>query len=232
MPPPPPEHRTAILFSPPLPPLRLGPQRTVCIGRHPGCEFPIRQTDVSRRHAEIRFEDGGYVLCDLESTNGTFLNNERIEGMRKLLPGDRIEIGSSTITFCEIEGAAAPDFGDADHASTVICARPAASPRFSGLLAEIPPSALFQLLEMGSNSGLLEIAADAGRMRVWFTMGRPIHAETEKQIGFDAALAAVASAEGQFRFGPCAEPPEPTIHASVTELLLEACRIQDEAARL
>ena len=95
----------------------------------------------------------------------------------------------------------------------------------------MPPPALFQLLEMGSNSGLLELAAEAGRIRVWFAMGRPIHAEAEKQVGFDAALTAVAAAEGQFRFGPCAQPPEPTIQASVTELLLEACRLQDEAAR-
>lgn len=225
------DERTPILFSPPLPPLRLGASRPVVIGRHPECEFPIRQEDVSRRHAEIRFQDGGYVLYDLESTNGTYLNNERVEGMRNLLPGDRIEIGPCTITFCEIEASGATTWGDTADASTVIWERPvAAASRFSGLLAEVPPSAIFQLLEMGSNSGLLEVATDAGRMQAWFDMGRPIHAESEKHVGFDAALELVGLAEGQFRFGPCDAPPPATIEASVTELLLEACRIADEAA--
>lgn len=225
--------RTAILFSPPLPPLRLAVERPICIGRHPSCELPIRQEDVSRRHAEIRYEDGGYALYDLESTNGTYVNNERVDGMRSLRPGDRIEIGSSTITFCEIESTTEPAWGDVDDASTVICERsPSASTRFSGALAEVPPSAVFQLLEMGSNSGLLEVASTEGRARVWFDMGRPIHAETEKHAGFDAAIEIVGLLEGQFRFGPCPTPPAPTINASVTEVLLEACRVQDEADRI
>jgi len=225
--------RTAILFCPPLPPLRLGRKRPVFVGRHPSCDLAIRQHDVSRRHAEIRFQDGSYVVYDLESTNGTFLNGERLEGMRSLRPGDRIEIGSSTITFCEIEQAVSPDWSTgADEASTVICERtPAESARFSGVLAEVPAPAVFQLLEMGSNSGLLEIDSDDGTARVWFDMGRPVHAETEKCVGFDAALGIVSLTEGRFRFGPSSEPHEATIRASVTELLLEACRLQDEAAR-
>jgi len=227
------DERTAILFSPPLPPLRLGVSRPISIGRHPACEFPIREEDVSRRHAEVRFQDGGYVLYDLESTNGTYLNNERVAGMRNLLPGDRIEIGSSTITFCEIESTGTTTWGDADNASTVICERPLTSaPRFSGLFAEVPPAAVFQLLEMGSNSGRLDLKTDDGAARIWFQMGRPVHAETEKHAGFDAAIALVAVEQGQFSFGPCDETPEVTIRASVTELLLEACRIQDEEAML
>lgn len=224
--------RTAILFSPPLPPLRLGDDRPISIGRQSTCEFPIRQDDVSRRHAEIRFQDGGYVLYDLESTNGTYLNNERVEGMRNLLPGDRIEIGSSTITFCEIEGSGPGGWDDDGNERTVLWDRPSGEDaRFSGLLAEVPASAVFQLLEMGSNSGLLELACESDRFRVWFDMGRPMHAESEKHAGFDAALDVVGLAEGHFRFGPCSAPPTPTINASVTELLLEACRLEDEQQR-
>jgi len=170
------------------------------------------------------------VLYDLESTNGTFLNNERVEGMRNLLPGDRIEIGETTITFCEIECTGTTAYGDADEASTIICDRaPSMTERFGGMLTEVPPSAVFQLLEMGSNSGLLEISHEGGRARVWFAMGKPIHAETEKLLGFDAAIEIVGIDDGQFRFGPCTEQPEPTITANVTEVLLEACRLQDEA---
>ena len=226
--------RTAMLFCPPLPPLRLERSHAVCIGRQPTCELPIRRDDVSRRHAELRFEDGAWRLHDLRSTNGTFVNGERVDTARPLAPGDRIEIGSSAITFCEIDArtGAAARAGARDDAMTIIQER-APEPRqaFGGELAQIPPPALFQLLEMGSNSGLLEIDADSGRVRVWFAMGRPIHAESEKQLGFEAALFAVRATRGSFRFAPDAEPPQQTLATSVTELLLEACRLQDEEAR-
>jgi pSer/pThr/pTyr-binding forkhead associated (FHA) protein len=225
------DDRTAMLFCPPLPPLRLGPQQPLYIGRHPSCDLSLRKDDVSRKHAEVRFEAGLYVIGDLRSTNGTFLNGRRIEGPQPLAPGDRIEIGSSVITFCEIECTAAPDFGDGDEARTVIFERPEelTTPAFGGDLSEVPTSALFQLRELGSNTGVLEVSGVDGAARVWFEMGRPIHAETEKRLGFDAAIDVVSMTEGQFRFGPQDAAVDSTINASVTELLLEACRQQDEA---
>jgi len=226
------EDRTAMLFCPPLPPVRLGEGASVTIGRQAECEFNLRCDDVSRRHAEVSAEAGAFVLRDLGSTNGTFVNGQPLEGECELSGGDRIEIGSSTISFCTVDAGVAPDPGQRDDARTVIFERKPEPDeprlRLSGDLCEIPVSALFQLLEMGNNSGLLEIEANAGAARVWFELGRPIHAESEKHRGFDAAIDATAVREGQFRFGPQPEPVEPTITASVTELLLEGCRMQDE----
>ena len=53
---------------------------------------------VSRRHAEIRAESGGHVLRDLGSTNGTFVNGERIS-VRPLRPGDVIQIGPYKLVY-------------------------------------------------------------------------------------------------------------------------------------
>jgi pSer/pThr/pTyr-binding forkhead associated (FHA) protein len=225
------DDHAAMLFCPPMPPLRLGLDKPIYIGRHPSCDLSLRKDDVSRKHAEIRKDAGRYVVCDLRSTNGTFLNGLRVDSPQLLSPGDRIEIGSSTITFCEIECTAAPELSEGDDARTVIFERPEETsvPAFGGDLVEVPPSALFQLMEMGSNSGLLEVTGTAGAARVWFEMGRPVHAETEKHVGFDAAIAVASMCEGQFRFGPAEESVDSTINASVTELLLEACRQQDEA---
>lgn len=226
------DDRAAMLFCPPLPPLRLGSKVPIFIGRHPSCELAIRKDDVSRRHAEVRCENGRFVVYDLESTNGTFVNGEKLEGCRQLLPGDRLEVGGSTITFCEIDANATPDVASDDDAHTIIFERPpSAKLSFGGELAEIPVSAVFQLLEMGSNSGLLELSSSDGAASVWFQMGRPVHAETEKNAGFDAAMAVVGLESGEFRFGPCGAQPDATIQASVTEVLLEACRIQDEGER-
>ena len=220
-----------MLFCPPFPPIRLGGEAPASIGRHPSCELTLGEDDISRRHAEVRYEDAGYVLYDLKSTNGTFLNGELVEGSRRLSPGDRIGVGPETVTFCEVECTASPQWTDADGASTVVTEQPPdVRQGFLGDLSEIPPSALLQLLEMGSNSGVLEVDASDGSASIWFRSGRPTHAATEKLLGFDAAVAIVGMESGQFRFQPNDDEVDTTIQASVTELLLEACRLLDEEA--
>lgn len=70
----------------------------VIIGRLSSCEVALADTNVSRRHAEIRPQGDGYVIFDLGSTNGT-----RVEGtlvtQRPLLDGDEIQLGSSVLVF-------------------------------------------------------------------------------------------------------------------------------------
>jgi hypothetical protein len=217
--------RTAMLFCPPLPPLRLRAGQTVSIGRHSSCEFPLREEEVSRRHCEVIHADGRFALRDLGSTNGSFVNGQRVEGDRVLATGDKIEIGSSVVTFCELEGDIGPD---EDEAAQTVVAHRAAEDAFQGSLEEIPTFALLQVLEMGSKSGVLEIAWNDGHGRIWFASGMPVHAETPKLAGFDAALAMVQAAEGRFRFSAQLVTTERTIQASVTELLLEATRLLDE----
>ncbi len=222
------EERTAMLFCPPLPPLQLHTDVPVSIGRDKSCEFPLRKSDVSRRHAEIRFEGSHFVLHDLGSTNGSYLNGERVEGSKPLRPGDKIEIGSSTITFCQVDGDCNANTDAPAAEQTLISPRPPARDAFQGELAEMPPFALLQVIEMGGKTGLLETASSDERIQIWFSAGKPVHAESEKHHGFEAALQLVNATRGQFRFEsqPC--EVEPTIEASVTELLLEAMRLTDE----
>jgi len=225
---------TAMLFCPPLPPLRLASRMPIFIGRQPSCALALCKDDVSRRHAEVRFEDGGFVIHDLESTNGTFVNGEPVTSARRLEPGDTIGIGPFDVSFCtfdNIDGGGMADFGHGAGDQTIVCQRPV-EPRlsFSGELSEIPPMALFQLLEMGSNSGRLEIDSTEGSGQVWFEMGHAVHAKTDKLEGLDAAIEMVAVISGQFRFGPDSAKHEHTIDASTTKLLLEACRRADESA--
>ena len=61
--------RTAVLFCPPLPPMRLARDRAFCIGRQPSCELPLRRDDVSRRHAELRFEKVRRPIYPLDGVN-------------------------------------------------------------------------------------------------------------------------------------------------------------------
>lgn len=68
----------------------------VAIGRHPLSDLRFdaaRDLDVSARHAEIRSVGDRHVLHDLGSTNGTFVNGQRVQGERELRDGDTILFG-------------------------------------------------------------------------------------------------------------------------------------------
>ena len=67
----------------------------VIIGRHPECDVHIEDGSVSRRHAQITYEDGHFFVSDLNSRNGTLLNDQPIHRPTKLY--DR-----STIQICDI----------------------------------------------------------------------------------------------------------------------------------
>jgi FHA domain-containing protein len=68
------------------------------IGRSRECDLVLDDPNVSRRHAELRREDGGWAVVDLGSTNGIKLNGKRSRGGR-LNPGDEITLGLSRLTF-------------------------------------------------------------------------------------------------------------------------------------
>ena len=69
-----------------------GARDELLIGRHPSCDVVVADGTVSRRHALLTFRDGGWILQDLESTNGTQLNGQFV-GRCRLRPGDRLALG-------------------------------------------------------------------------------------------------------------------------------------------
>jgi two-component system, cell cycle sensor histidine kinase and response regulator CckA len=69
------------------------------IGRSSRCDIVLHVDPVSRRHARVTREAGGYLIEDLNSRNGTFVNGQRIE-RRRLVVGDRITVGGEvTLLF-------------------------------------------------------------------------------------------------------------------------------------
>ena len=85
------------------------------IGRE-GVAVTIEDSELSRRHAAFRPVLGGYEVEDLGSTNGTFVNGQRISEPTRLTGGDSIKLGASVL---ELEAARAP--------ATAISAVPAAA---------------------------------------------------------------------------------------------------------
>src|SRR5690349_3256110 len=71
---------------------------SLVFGREAGCDVVVAGKDVSRRHAEIVQTPKGYLLVD-SSTNGTFVNEERVEGQRILARVDVIRLGDEQFRF-------------------------------------------------------------------------------------------------------------------------------------
>lgn len=71
----------------------------VTLGRSPGCAVPLEDdTFTSSVHARVFARGGEFFLEDLGSTNGTWLNDERLsDGPMRLQRGDRLKVGSTTL---------------------------------------------------------------------------------------------------------------------------------------
>ena len=82
----------------------FGLDRSAVIGRSArGADLVLHDPEVSRRHASLHLGEQGLKIEDLQSTNGTFVNDERVTGHRPVHPGDRLKIGT---TVLEVEVAA------------------------------------------------------------------------------------------------------------------------------
>jgi serine phosphatase RsbU (regulator of sigma subunit) len=84
------------LFSPFRQPL-IG--EAISIGRASDCSIPIKDRYLSRKHAEIIAAGNAWILKDLGSANGTYLNGSRVERDEQLKTGDRIRLGDTEIVF-------------------------------------------------------------------------------------------------------------------------------------
>jgi hypothetical protein len=102
------------------------------IGRDSANEIVINDAEVSRRHARLTFQGGKYVLEDLGSTNGTFVNGQRLAGPRVLKAGEVVSFGEQIVLVFE-----ATTF---DAGATVVSPRAAAAvPSVQRPLTPPPP---------------------------------------------------------------------------------------------
>ena len=62
-------------------------------------QIPLTDQTISRRHAELKMVDGGWVLLDLGSANGTYVNGVRIQKATRLKHGDQVRVGSTLLVY-------------------------------------------------------------------------------------------------------------------------------------
>jgi pSer/pThr/pTyr-binding forkhead associated (FHA) protein len=75
--------------------VKIGPSMT--IGRAPECELLIDDTYASSQHARIFGKNGTWYVEDLGSTNGTFVNDQKLAAPAMVQPGDKIRVGTTVL---------------------------------------------------------------------------------------------------------------------------------------
>jgi pSer/pThr/pTyr-binding forkhead associated (FHA) protein len=103
------------------------------IGRDSSNEISVNDAEVSRRHARLTFQGGKYVLEDMGSTNGTFVNGQRLTGPRVLKSGEVVSLGEQIVFVYEAI--------ESDPGATMVSPRNVVEPRPA--VAPPPPPPAF-----------------------------------------------------------------------------------------
>ena len=138
----------------------LSGSREVVAGRAADLDLVLVEDMVSRKHAKIIVQGSEIYIQDLGSTNGTFVNGERIKKV-KLKEGDRILIGTSILRLEHAAGETADD----EHARArlqELGARKASGPAsgMSGRIEDVPVPDLLQMVTSTKKSGVLVVRGD------------------------------------------------------------------------
>ncbi len=223
-------------------PLKM--DREIIIGRSSDLDMVLVEDMVSRKHAKISTHNAQVIIQDLGSTNGTFVNGEKIKRVR-LREGDRILIGTSIIKLVASDGAAAAAGG----ARTMPPPTPGAgglgpSPKrtttgarsMAGTIDEIPLPDLMQLLSTSKKSGVLEVQGPQGVGRIYLRKGQIYYATIDDSFDLSprkAVYRMMVWESGTFELQP---PDDKEFLEELNEptegLLMEAMRQLDEIRRL
>jgi len=144
---------------------------SLVFGRDATCDVVVSGKDVSRRHAEIVQTPKGYLAVD-SSTNGTFVNEVRVEGQRLLARADVIRIGDENFRFyADAAPQAAPNPKPGPTASTPPAAPPPAQapsspPAAAAIPAPAPPAGAGQRLKEALGNFVVRSGALKGQRLV------------------------------------------------------------------
>jgi pSer/pThr/pTyr-binding forkhead associated (FHA) protein len=217
----------------------LEENREIIVGRSSDLDMVLVEEMVSRRHARIRLVDGSVNIDDLGSTNGTFVNGERVTHA-ELQEGDRVLIGSNILKVVATD-ATGPIGSPMEAVQTRAVTRTAGSDaRMTGNLEEIPLPDLMQLFGSSRKTGTLVVTSDGkvGRIHLRNGLVHYVEAETDEGeplpvSGLKFAYRMIAWERGIFELTP--EDPrkfEPVLDLNVQEILMEGFRQKDELAQI
>ncbi|HOX45010.1 MAG TPA: FHA domain-containing protein [Myxococcota bacterium] len=217
----------------------LQPNREIVVGRSSDLDMVLVEDMVSRKHAKISTSEGLITIQDLGSTNGTFVNGEKIKKAR-LQEGDRILIGTSILKLVAMaQGGSDKPLDDAEIKSMMeqVAARkkPSASP-MSGRIDEVPLPDLLQLLSTSKKSGVMVIRTEEHVGKIYLRNGRIYFASIDDDHEMDPQKAftrLLAWSTGVFDLSPPSnEKFVLELDESTEGMLMDAMRQLDELKRI
>lgn len=207
----------------------------IVIGRSSELDMVLVEDMVSRRHAKITVTTGQVFIQDLGSTNGSFVNGEKVR-RAKLTEGDRILIGTSIIKVVAADGN--DDLKDAKaRLEDVAAAKRTSQVRtMTGDISEVPLPDLLQLFSASKKSGTLVIRTEREIGKIYLEKGHVIYATINEGYEVNPIKCfnrILTWDHGTFEMDQPEERefPEP-IQMSTEGLLMEAMRQMDEVRRL
>jgi pSer/pThr/pTyr-binding forkhead associated (FHA) protein len=219
----------------------LAEGQEIVIGRSSELDMVLVEEMVSRKHARIALSDGTISIEDLGSTNGTFVNGEKVQ-QGTLREGDRVLIGTNILKVV----AAPQDAQARANLKAMAVGRVTAkqqgprvteeAPRMSGNLEEIPLPDLLQLFGTSRKAGVLVLRSAGREGRIYLNDGRIRYAEFEGQSGvppLKVLYRMLGWQTGLFAL----DPPDTRefdagVDVSAQEVLMEGFRQQDELGQL
>jgi pSer/pThr/pTyr-binding forkhead associated (FHA) protein len=212
----------------------LRPHREIIIGRSSDLDMVLVEDMVSRKHAKITTDENVVTIQDLGSTNGTFVNGEKVR-KADLKDGDRILIGTSIIKIVYVEGESTSSMSELEARSKMAVAankRAAAPKSMAGSIEEIPLPDLLQLLSTSRKSGVLVVRSEPHVGKLFFRKGVIYFAAMEDQPAVGprkAIIRMLGWTQGGFELEPPDESPvAEEMDESTEALLMEGMRQIDE----
>jgi pSer/pThr/pTyr-binding forkhead associated (FHA) protein len=222
-------------------------QGELVIGRGSDSDITISEDNVSRRHAKLIVEQGNHIYIeDLGSTNGTFINGERIQ-RTTLMEGDRILIGTSILKLVSLQEEARPSrriTGDGARPTrktpeptatgrTMITGSHHLSKALEGVLGEIPLTDVIQMCSSTKKSGVLNLEWVNRSANIYIKGGSIIYAAYKDLFDMPARKALfrlMGLNEGKFTLLQYVDPPEfaELIKQPTEFLIMEGIRRLDE----
>jgi pSer/pThr/pTyr-binding forkhead associated (FHA) protein len=217
----------------------LKADKQIVIGRSSELDMVLVEDMVSRKHAKIMISAGAITIEDLGSTNGTFVNGEKVKQAR-LKEGDRILIGTSILKLIQ-QGADSVPVDEKvvrqklEEAAAAQAARSTKTSSMTGKIEEIPLPDLLQLFHTSKKNGVLVITGER-EGRIYLRQGRVYYAVIDENhnLGPQKSFNRIITWEiGDFELRP-ADNQEFMVEldSSTEALLMDSLRQLDEFKRI
>ena len=212
------------------------PDKPIVVGRSSDLDMVLVEDMVSRRHAKIAIGgDSAITIEDLGSTNGTFVNGEKVKKAR-LKEGDRVLIGTSILKVVATDQNAPTGDAKANLENVAAARRTSQVRTMSGSLQEVPLPDLLQLFGTSKKSGVLVLRTDDDVGKIFLRKGNVYFAninDSDDVPPVKSCYRMLTWENGTFDLDP---PDERTfsdeVDLTVAEILMEGMRQLDEFNRL